>query len=281
MLSIGVTGPNGRLGSELVRQGCKPIVADVAQFHALKPAVAAASVDVVVHCAAMTSVDGCESDPLKAAAINAGGTYNLLKAHDGRIIYISTDYVFDGGDPAFIHTQPAGPYCEDWPPNPISVYGWSKLGGELVIRNAGRPGDLIVRTTILFDGQSNCFVSKVLDKLLRGEFVYVPDELYGSPTYIPHLATDILLAADRGLAGTLNLAGIHVVSRYGFAKRIAEVAGVPPELVKRGKIIGAAPRPMRAGLAVNRALALGFTARDPFEPLAKIVADAKEQADER
>jgi dTDP-4-dehydrorhamnose reductase len=160
MLRVAVTGPHGRLGSELVRQGCVPIEADVTHFYALKTAVEAAECDVIVHCAAMTDVDACETDPSTAAAINTGGVAHLLQAHPGRIVYLSTDYIFDGGSPAFTQAQPAGPYSETWPPNPISVYGWSKLGGEILIRNARRPGCLIVRTTVLFDGRSGCFVAR-------------------------------------------------------------------------------------------------------------------------
>lgn len=273
MLRIGVTGPHGRLGSELVRQGCTPIEADVTHFHALKTAVDTAECDIVVHCAAMTDVDGCEKNPATAAQINVGGVAHLLHAHGGRIVYISTDYIFDGGDLSFLHTQPAGPYAENHAPNPLSVYGWSKLGGELIIRNAKRPGDLIVRTTVLFDGRSGCFVAKVLDKLLRHEYVYVPDDLYGSPTYIPHLATDILLAIERQVSGVLNLAGIRVVSRYQFAQHIAEAADVPITLIKRGKTLGAAPRPKLAGLATNKASNLGFLQRDPYAVLRQIVLD--------
>jgi dTDP-4-dehydrorhamnose reductase len=260
------------LGSELVRQGCVPIEADVTHFYALKTAVEAAECDVIVHCAAMTDVDACETDPSTAAAINTGGVAHLLQAHPGRIVYLSTDYIFDGGSPAFTQAQPAGPYSETWPPNPISVYGWSKLGGEILIRNARRPGCLIVRTTVLFDGRSGCFVAKVLDKLMRGEYVYVPDELYGSPTYIPHLATDILLAIERYVTGVLNLAGVHVISRYEFARRIAEAASLPLTLVKRGKTLGAAPRPKQAGLTINKATHLGFLSRDPLSVLPQIIA---------
>jgi dTDP-4-dehydrorhamnose reductase len=276
---IGVTGPNGRLGSELVRRGCVPVVADITQFHVLKAALGAAAVDVIVHCAAMTDVDGCEGDPLKAAATNVGGVYNLLKAYGGKIVYISTDYIFDGGDSVFLHTQPAGPYSEDWPPNPISIYGWTKLGGELLLRNSDHLDHLVVRTTMLFDDDGDDFVGKVLAKLLRGEFVYVPDDLFGSPTYVPHLADDILTAVEKNVSGVLNLAGAHVLSRYHFARIMAKMAGVPLELVRRVKREGGAPRPKKAGLATNKAHRLGFPVRDPLEPLARIVAERKESGE--
>lgn len=270
---IGVTGPHGRLGSELIAQGCQPIVVDVTNYHALKTAVESADCDVIIHCAAKTDVDDCELHPQAALTINTCSVYNLLTAYSGKVVYISTDFIFDG------KSGPRGPYCEDWPPSPLSIYGLAKLGGELLIRNSGRANDLIVRTTVLFDGKSGCFVDKVLTKLLRDEYVYVPDDLYGSPTYIPHLAQDILMAIENQFTGVINLAGAYVLSRYHFARIIARLADVPVALVRRsGPRTEGAPRPRNAGLATNKATNLGFPIRDPLEPIAQIIAERKENA---
>ena len=262
MMRIGVTGHRGRLGRELAKLGCVPIEADVANFHALNAAIKLVKPEVIIHCAAFTDVDGCEGQPIKAALVNTGGVSNLAKAFSGKIVYISTDYIFDGQ---------FGPYLEFSAPNPLSIYGWSKLGGELALKHRSNDDDLIVRTTVLFGPDGDDFVGRVTDKLLAGEFVYLPDTLFGSPTYTPHLAEDILEAIDKGVCGTLNLAGSRVVSRYHFGQRIARAADISVSLVKRGGIIGKAPRPPKAGLAINLALRLGFPARDPYDVLETLV----------
>jgi dTDP-4-dehydrorhamnose reductase len=220
--------------------------------------------EVVIHCAAHTNVDGCEEWPLDATDVNMGGTFALAGAFKGKIVYISTDYVFDGT---------TGPYVEYSSPNPINIYGWSKLGGELVLKARKNPDDLIVRTTMLFGPDGDDFVSKVAEKLLSGEPVYLPDNLYGSPTYIPHLAEDILLAVKKGTSGVLNLAGGPApISRYRFGQRIAEAAGLSTDLVRRGgPPLGTALRPLRVGLKTDKAVRLGFPYRDPYRELKQVI----------
>lgn len=234
-MKIAVTGPRGRLGSELVRLGCLPIEADITDFKPLQQAIAAIDPDVIIHTAAYTDVDACENNPTKAAKVNTSGTYLLRQVYHGKIVYISTDYIFDGR---------YGPYLTDALPNPLGVYGWSKLGGEVVLRNSD---SLIVRTTVLFDQYSNNFVTAVTKKLQAGEIVSAPVDLIGSPTYVPQLAKVILENLDR--TGVLNIAGNWWVSRCGLAGYIANLMGLEPEqYVKAGPITGQAVRPKRAGL---------------------------------
>jgi len=267
-MKIGVTGHRGRLGRELVKLGCVPVEADVTNFHALNAAIKVIQPEVVVNCAAFTDVDACEDQPVRAAEINTGGVFNLAKAFSGKIVHISTDYIFDGK---------FGPYLEFSSPSPLSIYGWSKLGGELALGHRGNDDDLIVRTTVLFGPDGDDFVGHVIGKLLskanRGlhKFVYLPDTLYGSPTYTPHLAEDILEAIDKGVCGILHLAGSRVVSRYHLGQQLARAAGVSTQFIKRGQIIGKAPRPQRAGLAINLALRLGFPVRDPYDVLEALI----------
>ena len=248
MAVIGVTGYNGRLGSELVRRGCVPLRADVTDFGELEEALLAVSPDVIVHCAAMTDVDACEHAPTLAARVNTGGTYLLGQVFRGPIVYISTDYIF-GQD---------GPYSERDMPSPINIYGWSKLGGELILKARGNPDDLIVRTTILYDHRSSNFVTKVLVILKLGRQVSVPKRLRGSPTYIPHLAKAIMVAIEKGINGVVNIVGVDVLSRYVFARLIARLWGLDPNLITPGKVNGRASRPLRAGLKVDRAIDLGL-----------------------
>lgn len=248
---VAVTGPHGRLGSELVRLGCLPVEADINDFKPLHHAIAAVQPDVIIHSAAFTDVDACEDNPTKAAKVNTSGTYLLRQIFKGKIVYISTDYIFDGLD---------GPYVESNRPNPLNVYGWSKLGGEVILRNSD---SLIIRTTVLFDKYSNNFVTAVVRRLQAGEIVEAPADMMGSPTYVPHLAKTILENLDR--VGVLNIAGNWWVSRCGLAGHIAKLMGLTPEYYARsGPITGQAVRPLKAGLISEFNL-------DAFEGLREVV----------
>jgi dTDP-4-dehydrorhamnose reductase len=269
-VKIAVTGPNGRLGSELVKRGCIPIKTDVTDFSVLARELRDIEPDAVIHCAAWTDVDGCERAPMRATHVNTGGVYVLGEIFRGKIVYISTDYIFDGRD---------GPYDEDAGANPISVYGWSKLGGEIVLRNRHNPDDLTIRTTVLFDRDSRNFVTAVAERLLAGETVQAPHDLYGSPTYVPHLAHGILAAISDDVTGVLNLAGSRVWSRLEFADRIADVLEdkhLLPLTGDNANILpcdptGAAPRPLSAGLKVDKAKALGLPIGDPLDGLREVL----------
>ena len=263
MGTIAVTGAHGRVGSELVRRGCIPIEANVTDFYALNQELLDLKPDVVIHCAAKTNVDACETQAMEAMKVNAGGVYGLAQVFQGKIVYLSTDYIFDGE---------SGPYDETDKPNPISIYGWSKLGGEIALRNRHNPQDLIIRTTVLFDKNSPNFVTRIADKLLAGKGVEVPSVLYGSPTYIPHLADGILAAIDQDVTGVLNIAGDEVISRFQLACKIGEMLGVDVDgLVFSGPVTGRAPRPVNAGLTVYKALILDVPIFSPYEGVKEVL----------
>lgn len=262
MVKIAVTGPRGRLGSELVRLGCTPLTSNVTDFYALNKEILAINPDVIVNCAAKTDVDACETQAMDAMRVNAGGVYGLVQVFRGKIIHISTDYIFDGAD---------GPYDEDAKPNPQSVYGWSKLGGEITLKNKGNPNDLIVRTTVLFDRHSHNFATAIINKLLNGETVSAPASLTGSPTYVPHLATGILQAIEKDLNGVVNIAGSETLSRWKFTNHIAHILGVSKDLVKPGMVYGRAPRPLNAGLITTKAKRHGITIKHPDAGIKEIV----------
>lgn len=257
-MRIAVTGPRGRLGSELVRRGCMPIEASILDWHDLRTEIDALDPDVVINCAAYTDVDACENAPRKAAEVNTCGVYILAQTFAGKLIHISTDYIFDGAN---------GPYTEQDTPNPISIYGWSKLGGELVLRD--RPETLIVRTTVLFDQFSYNFVTSVIRRLLSGKTVTAPDLLYGSPTYVPHLAEAILQAVD--LTGVINITGNRIMSRLQFARAIAKALGHGVTRIFDGPITGHAPRPLNAGLDAGKAQLLGIPIYDPLEGVKEVI----------
>ena len=144
-MKIVVTGAAGQLGTELVEAfravghdvvGTTHASLDIADADAVERFIVDAAPDWIIHGAAWTAVDACESDPERAFAVNGGGATNIVAAAGrvgARVLYVSTDYVFDG--------EKASAYVESDEPNPQSVYGASKLAGE----RAMRPEDLIVR----------------------------------------------------------------------------------------------------------------------------------------
>jgi len=188
---------------------------------------------------------------------------------NGPIVYLSTDYIFDGYD---------GPYNENAKPNPLNIYGWSKLGGEIAIRSRGNRDDLIVRTTVLFDKQSDNFVTTVVRKLVLDETITLPDDLYGTPTYIPDLADGILAAMEVGASGIVNLAGSLLGSRYQIGLWIADELGIDRTRVRptNNHVIGTAVRPMRAGLKLATATSMGLPIGDPVAGIREVCRYALE-----
>jgi len=178
-MRVFVTGYQGRLGKCLVdKLAYTPLKCDVTDIASVKVAIRENNLyeenDTIVHCAAVTDVDGCEGALYdQALKVNAKGVRNVRDAFKGQIIYISTDYVFDGMD---------GPYSEDAHPNPICQYGKTKLYGEEEILEADYPRDVILRTTVLYGGHKEDFVTQILRRLRNKETFKVTGALMGSPT---------------------------------------------------------------------------------------------------
>src|SRR3954452_13528486 len=147
---------------------------DVTDAEAVRDALGGAT---VINCAGYTDVDGAESDPETAHAVNAQGALNIAEAA-ARVVYVSTDYVFDGSKPTA--------YVESDPVNPLSAYGRSKLGGERATLTAS-PQSVIVRTSWLFGAGGNNFVETMLRLGEDGANVTVVDDQVGCPTFTGHL----------------------------------------------------------------------------------------------
>ena len=260
---IGITGYKGRLGSELIKLGCFPVHGDMTTKSILRGEFSIPPLpDTIIHCAAITDVDGCERGLYdKAYLVNDKGTKNLCDAFDGRIIYISTDYIFDGT---------TGAYGEHAKPNPISVYGHSKLLGEERIKQRNRPGDVIVRTTILYGtGGHDDFVTRVISKLSAGQVMTLPCNLFGNPTYTPHLAEALMkLCEVQNPPRIVNIAGREILSRYEFGLAVATVFELDKSLITPiREIPGAAMRPMKAGLKTKLAEKLGLPIYSVYDGL--------------
>jgi dTDP-4-dehydrorhamnose reductase len=232
-MKVLVTGAGGQLGSELVARfeqaGNHEVVAtdrntlDLASRDSIMSAITSAAPDVVLHSGAFTAVDNCESDWQTAMRVNALGTRHVVEAAriaGARVLYVSTDYVFDG--------TLDRPYNEWDTPNPQSVYGRSKLGGEHELHD----GDTIVRTSWVF-GRNGANMVKTVLKLMQShsELKFVDDQ-HGKPTCAADLADAIYTLTVNRLPGTFHVTNEGATTWYQFVRDVLSAAGEDPDRVK-------------------------------------------------
>ncbi|MFH2011532.1 MAG: dTDP-4-dehydrorhamnose reductase [Pseudomonadota bacterium] len=175
---------------------------------------------IVVNLAGFTNVDGCETEVENAFMVNAEGAKNVaLACEEGNIklIHISTDYVFDG--------KRGEPYMEDDTPNPLNIYGKSKLKGEEYVKEITEDL-LIVRTEWLYGKKGNNFVNIILKLTLVEKELKVVDDQIGSPTYTKDLAYAIGVMLELNLKGVYNITNRGTCSWYQFALKILELAHI-------------------------------------------------------
>ena len=224
VLKVLITGANGQLGHELVRATVAAgheVVAtshetlDITDKLAVDAAITAARPDVVIHAAAWTAVDACESDPDKAMLVNGTATkYVADAAHavGAHVVYISTDYVFDGSK--------TSAYDEEDAPNPQSVYGASKLAGERALG----PNDAIVRIAWVCGFYGGNMVKTILRLAEQPQLKFVDDQI-GNPTFADDAAEMIVRLAIEKRPGTWHVTNQGDVSWYEFAREVLMVAG--------------------------------------------------------
>jgi dTDP-4-dehydrorhamnose reductase len=203
--------------------------------------------EYVVHTAAQTNVDYCEDHADEAMAVNDLGTKNVADAAmmaGSRVIYVSTDFVFDGA---------RGMYREDDPVNPISVYASSKLRGEFHVKKL--EGHAIARTSVVYGNARQNFVSWVKGSLEKGQAIRVVTDQYNSPTLSYDCAEAIAAIVRHGATGTYHTAGSERISRYDFAKKIARFYGLDEGLIEpvtSDTLKQKARRPMDSSLDVRK-----------------------------
>jgi len=276
-MKLFVTGAGGQLGLELVEAiraaGHEPIATthaqlDITDEEAVRIAIGSAKPDVVIHAAAWTAVDACEGDVEKAILVNgAASKYVADAAHavGARVVYISTDYVFDGSKPT--------PYNEDDVPNPQSAYGASKLAGEQAMSEQ----DAIVRISWVCGFHGANMVKTIL-KLgaTMSELKFVDDQI-GNPTFADDAAKAIVNIATSGLGGIWHVTNQGVVSWYEFAREVLLTAGMDAVKVKPIATSDLQPsrpakRPANSVLHNGRMIAEGMALLPDFrEPLARLV----------
>ena len=225
-----ITGANGQLGHELVRASIASgheVVAtshqtlDITDESAVELAIRTARPDVVIHAAAWTAVDACESDPEKALLVNGTATkYVADAAHavGAHVVYISTDYVFDGNKNS--------PYEEDDAPNPQSVYGSSKLAGERALGAT----DAIVRIAWVCGFYGANMVKTILRLAEQPQLKFVDDQI-GNPTFADDAAAMIVRLAAEKRSGAWHVTNQGDVSWYEFAREVLIAGGFDPDKV--------------------------------------------------
>lgn len=269
-MKVLITGASGLLGTKLAQLAIEsghvvysvyhshhcvfgtPLEVDITEQDAVRKALAAIRPDVVFHTASITDVDLCETNPQIAMKVNGEATGFISAACskvESYLIYVSTDYVFDGE---------RGHYSEKDSPAPINTYGKSKLlGEEQMTRNSSR--GCIARTSVLYGwGRLHRpnFATWLRDRLEANEPVRVVTDQFASPTLNTHLARMLLEVGERQSQGILHLAGSTRISRYEFAIGLAKQFSFNQKLiipVNAGTISWKARRPFDSSLDVSLA----------------------------
>jgi dTDP-4-dehydrorhamnose reductase len=246
MLGRDVMLAAGNAGHEVVGFGRAEL--DVTSAAALERKFDLERPDVVVNCAAWTDVDGAEEAEEQAFAINGSGAGNVAAAAgkvEGRILHVSTDYVFDGAKGA--------PYVESDQPAPLSAYGRTKLAGEEAVAAANKR-HLIVRSAGLFGIGGRNFVDTMLRLAEAQNEVTVVRDQVGSPTYTWHLAYGIVRLIEGIEYGIHHMAASGQCSWYEFAREIFEQAKVECRVlsITSEEFGAAAPRPAFSALVSQR-----------------------------
>lgn len=241
MQKVLISGGDGQLGRELQLAAPKDIgvfAYGAGELNLVDPKavdllVAEIQPDIVINAAAYTLVDQAETESAKAFAINAEGVVNLAKAArdcGAKFIHFSTDFIFDG--------KKSTPYLCDDPPNPLGVYGASKLEGEKRLRQIMAEEDMVIlRTSWLYSVRGNNFVTTMLRLMGERDELQIVSDQVGSPTWAKPLAGAIWSIVEKKLCGIYHWTDAGVASWYDFACAIYEEAKIIGLVSREVKII--------------------------------------------
>lgn len=276
-MKVFVTGVGGQLGFDVIERlksrniECvgsdimdKPtyidvpyVKLDITDANAVEDVIKNSKCGVVIHCAAWTAVDDAENNEARVRAINVDGTQNIAntcKAIDAKMVYISTDYVFDGQG-----TDPWKPDCKDYAP--LSVYGQSKLDGELAVAST-LDKYFIVRTAWVFGLNGNNFIKMMVELSKKFDEIKVVNDQIGTPTFtydLARLLCDMIETEKYGYYHATNEGGY--ISWYDFTKEIfkqinAKTKVVPVTTAEYGASV--ATRPFNSRLDKSKLVEEGF-----------------------
>ncbi len=278
-----LTGAGGQLGTDVVFAASRNDAVDLHPFtraelditdeSRVRETITRVAPEVIIHAAAYTAVDDCETNEQHAIDINGTGTANVVTAAreiGARVMYISTDYVFDG--------TKVEPYTEVDTPNPASVYGRSKLLGENAVSELGDAG-LIVRTSWVCGAHGANMVKTILRAVSQHPTLTFVDDQIGNPTFTTDLAEVLLTLANRNDSGVMHVTNEGTVSWYEFCQEVLVAAGLERDRVQPCATSELQPprparRPANSVLANTRFSPLGLELLRPFEePLRETIHD--------
>lgn len=299
MKRILVTGSNGLLGQKITdlafldkefeliasskgpdrypaTSGYQYIDLDICDPQAVSQVIDLVKPDVIIHTAAMTNVDACESDRENCRKLNVDAVENLALICAGRdihLIHLSTDFIFDGKD---------GPYGEEAIPNPLSYYGQSKLDAERAIMASGCRA-AILRTIIVYgivkDMSRSNIVLWAKAALEKGEVISVVNDQWRMPTLAEDLAACCLLAAKKEAHGIYHVSGKDLMNMVELVEQVADFWKLDKSLIKSissDSLNQKAKRPARTGFKLDKSIReLGYKPRSFSEGLAIIDTQLK------
>jgi dTDP-4-dehydrorhamnose reductase len=275
-MKILLTGSNGLLGQKLVhklkadpkvellatarganrlnnQEGYNYKSLDVTSAEKVEAICAAEKPEVIIHTAAMTNVDACETDREWAYVLNVEAVAHLIVAcrkHNIHLVHLSTDFIFDGAD---------GPYDEEAKPNPVSYYGETKLKAEQLIKESGIPA-AILRTVLVYGVAEEMSRSNIVlwakGALESGKKITVVDDQFRSPTLAEDLADGCILAALQKAEGVYNISGADFMSVLELVQRVGKAYDLDTsfiEPISSSTLNQTAKRPPKTGFILDKA----------------------------
>ena len=268
-MRVFVTGVKGQLGYDVVKEletrGHTAIGVDIEEMDitdgdAVRRVVTQANPDAVIHCAAYTAVDAAEDNEELCRRVNALGTKNIVKVCrdlDCKLMYISTDYVFNG--------QGTRPWEPDDKREPLNVYGQTKYEGELAVETLEKY--FIVRIAWVFGVNGKNFIKTMLNLGKTRDSLTVVDDQIGSPTYTYDLARLLVDMIETDQYGRYHATNEGLCSWYEFACEIFRQAGIQIKVspVASSEYPSRAKRPMNSRMDKSKLQAMGFEPMPPWQ----------------
>lgn len=262
VMIIGATGLLGKplmrqwTGAEVIGTGSRDL--DIRDAARVREAIKENSPDWILLAAAYTNVDGCEQNPVLAFAVNRDGAVNVANAAKlvhAKLLFLSSDYVFDG--------TKTTPYEINDARNPQSVYGRSKAEAEPRLLEIS-PDTCIVRTSWLFGAGGKCFPDTILKLAATRPQLEVVNDQRGCPTYTVDLATAIIALCGKNARGLVHACNAGECTWFDFAREIVRSAGLTTEVqpVSSAQIARPAPRPAYSVLSATSLLSYGIEMPD-------------------
>ncbi len=276
MKRILVTGANGLLGQKLVyrmrwmnnvvciatakgpnrllyQDGYEYYDADITNHSRMREVIESSKPNYIIHAAAMTNVDTCETEKDLCKKINVDAVENLVNICNDlniHLVHVSTDFIFDGKE---------GPYNEEAKPNPLSYYGWSKLEAENLVQQMKGPWS-IIRTVLVYGIVDNMSRSNIVlwvkNSLEHGKIIHIVNDQWRTPTLAEDLAEGCLLTALKDAKGIFNISGEELMSIYEIAQKVADHYQLNKELIQPTDSISLnqpAKRPPKTGFIIDKA----------------------------